>query len=70
MAETITYKCDICGVQKQDSNHWFRAEHRPDRDMFVLAKWDSEDRVIGEFKTLHLCGLQCAVKAMLKAMAE
>jgi hypothetical protein len=75
--EVSTFKCDECGRLKQETNHWFRATavHQG----FVIVAWDfltvQDGRALPIVKRdgralpeIHLCGMECAVKAMTKAM--
>ena len=72
MSEVTTYRCDVCGKLKQEANHWMRAvlivleSYR--MPVFTITGWD------GVFpdgaNQLHLCGMECAQKAMAKAMQE
>lgn len=74
MAAVTTYKCDVCGVLKQEANHWFRAFLRKSGSeglSFILILWEGRyPATIGQPADMHLCGLQCATKAMHKAMEE
>lgn len=72
MAEVKTYRCDVCKKLKQEANHWFRAKKHPgDSDLtsnigpsFSITTWDSP----ASSEDLHLCGMECAHKAMAEAM--
>lgn len=64
MSQQVTYICDICGTQKKEANHWFRAVV-DSSGCFTLWHWDAGGR---EAEDIHLCGMQCAGKAMAKAM--
>jgi hypothetical protein len=65
MAEVTTYRCDVCGKLKQEANHWYLAHANAAR--FVIHRWDLE---LNYDPKLHLCGMECAQKAMAKAMQE
>jgi hypothetical protein len=67
VAEVSTFSCDICGKLKRDVNKWFRAHTQT--DYFQIEKWESKQPLIeDELPILHLCGMECATKAMAKAM--
>jgi hypothetical protein len=71
MAETLTYTCDECGRAKGAANHWFRAlvdrsELPDDAGTFFIRRWTDAPND-GD---THLCGLECAAKAMHRAMSE
>lgn len=78
MSQSLTYHCDVCGAVKKESNHWFRALvtklldgtavqlHAGPR--FSIVPWE---RSTGRPKLeIHLCGLECAHKAMDRALTE
>ena len=67
MSQSLTYTCDVCGAGKLTANHWFRALiAKPGR--FLIVPWvQSTGRPKLE---IHLCGLECAHKAMAKALTE
>ena len=57
--------CDICGVQKQESNHWIMW-FQSDGPGLAFSVWDSEScRDVG-----HLCGETCAGKMLAKSITE
>ena len=67
MAEVTMYKCDECGKLRSESNHWFRAV-TPESG-FIISAW--EDTIVGPGETeLHLCGMECAHKAMARALDD
>jgi hypothetical protein len=53
--------CDVCGVVKQPSNHWYYAEIVP--EYFWIHPWgpeaDKRDKPYG-----HLCGQVCATRKL------
>lgn len=60
-----TYKCDECGAVKQEANHWYAAISGPGSfeccPLFLSAP---------SGHPLHICGMQCLIKAMTKAMSK
>ena len=69
MAQITAYLCDVCGKQRGESNHWFRAS-LIQRTRFVIVFWDQQLLLANEDTEIHICGLGCATKAMLKAMEQ
>jgi hypothetical protein len=68
MKLTAPYKCDYCGKLKEASNHWFLRSVFPiDSDIFSLFGWD--ERSAAEAAVEHVCGQDCATKALAKWMA-
>jgi hypothetical protein len=57
MAEVKSYKCDECGVQKMESNHWVLA--RIEQFQIALEPWDDNKAQRG---FIHLCGEGCTAK--------
>lgn len=58
MAEVHTYKCDVCGTIKKETNHWFIGLRT--RTQTIIEVWNTEgsrDRT-----ACHLCGIQCSLK--------
>jgi hypothetical protein len=65
--------CDVCGIVKQPSNHWWYAEIRPISEVegdavFYLLPWgqEAEDR---SKPYVHLCGQVCAVRKLAEFMS-
>ena len=54
-----TYKCDGCGVAKQQTNHWFCVEMSNGGEM-LIAPWKEE---VAQRST-HYCGAGCLGKAV------
>lgn len=83
MRESI-YKCNICKIQKAESNHWFMARilrHDPENHMgaddrnFTVMPWsgdwlDKDGEPEANEEMLHLCGRACVGKAMDNWMDE
>jgi hypothetical protein len=59
------YKCDYCGKLKEASNHWFLV--MPTQGMFRLSVWDED---LKDLESEHVCGLECAGKALAKWGAQ
>jgi hypothetical protein len=55
--------CDICGVQKQESNHWIMCVR--EHGWVKFLPWDGFYRDVG-----HLCGETCAGKLLAKSITE
>jgi hypothetical protein len=52
------YACDICATTKGETNHWLLLHPQP--LVFMLSVW-SEEAAEG---IQHLCGSECAGKAL------
>ncbi len=60
------FKCDECGRQKQDANHWWWMTRAPG-PRIVVAPFECPVR--DENAPLkHLCGEECVLKAVSKEM--
>ena len=58
------YKCDYCGKLKGEANHWWL--RNTGASHFSLHRWDEDAVEDGAFE--HICGQECATKAMAKWM--
>lgn len=56
MSEIRTYACEICGIEKGTSNHWFVLAPGPVEGTLIIGKW-REDWAGGAC-THHACGEQ------------
>ena len=68
MAYTEVFTCDVCGQQKQETNHWFMLfEHL---DKLVITTWVTSDPTAHKkaANVKHVCGEGCAQKALSKWM--
>jgi hypothetical protein len=59
------YKCDVCGKQRGEANHWLLLMPLAGM-LFALAAW--EDRFAKDPDVGHLCGEGCAAKALDRAL--
>lgn len=66
--EYTAYRCDVCNRPKGEANHWYRASIVPG-PRWVIIPWELSMRDPAA-KEQHLCGLECATKSMMRAMAE
>jgi hypothetical protein len=69
------YKCDVCGKQKGESNHWWlRQRNLADLHVFVLLPWDAAAPdivdVAGVAVYEHICSESCAIKSLSQYMAR
>lgn len=64
------FKCDGCGREKSEANHWFRAfvQQTELGPKFAIATWEQEGLSWGRAVELHFCGLECATKGMQASM--
>jgi hypothetical protein len=62
------YKCDYCGKQKGETNHWWLAlaDLAGECSVFQLTPWS--ESVANTQKREDICGQECATKAMAKWM--
>ena len=70
MAKVEIYKCDECGVTKQDSNHWFLAVIDY---YFAVYGWEVSPLkryITNNSVTEHICGQSCLVKRFSKWVEE
>jgi len=74
MASTKIYTCDVCGIARQESNHWHLLKVDTDISSFgssdigaTIRKWD--DVLAADDRYKHLCGIGCSIK-MLSSTAE
>lgn len=61
MAITTTYTCDVCGVPKKETNHWFMASTDEDGRIH-LATWEQRIPPVLICVEAHLCGRECVHK--------
>jgi hypothetical protein len=59
MIENI-YKCDGCGIGKQQTNHWFLVSIG--KEIFTVLTWDSS--TANDPLITHYCGAGCLSKAV------
>lgn len=57
------YKCDICGKERGEGNHWIKAS--ADKERVVFFRWQAE---IGP-DDKHICGDACAAILLNKFTA-
>lgn len=60
-----TYKCDVCGKQKGDVNHWWLVWMTP--FAFTVRPW-GDDQV--ERTSIHLCGNECVQRKVSEFLSE
>jgi len=64
MSEQTSYRCDICKVEKQETNHWYKGYHRSsasDLNGIMIVSWNTNKITAGVTLELgkpdaHLCG--------------
>lgn len=64
MAEKTTYSCDVCGIEKKDSNHWWKAIECDGGLKFFRWNYKISDAT----PVIHLCGPGCASVKLSKFM--
>ena len=69
--ERTTFFCDVCGVEKKESNHWWRIllfNYNPHAPL-QLYRWDGDWVEAAEHLTqLHLCGHACVIQKVSEFM--
>lgn len=66
--ELTRYKCDGCGVAKEDSNHWWKLI--VNEFGYRQVRWE-EKMIVSDGDTLqHLCGQECAIKKLSEYMGQ
>ena len=66
MALSEQISCDICGVIKQQANHWVLWNKASDSNTVIyFSPWDIDYKLSG-----HLCGESCAHKMLAKAIED
>ena len=64
MAQVAAYNCDVCGIQKKESNHWWYVRTIPDSELEVNSYWQIMpwDYPAENPEVVHLCGVSCAIR--------
>jgi hypothetical protein len=62
MAKVEVYRCDECGAEKKETNHWFLISS--DGASFFAEPWSDHNAEAGY--SAHICGEQCAHKVLQK----
>jgi len=60
-----SYKCDVCGTAKADTNHWHKFRSYPDEGNgaeFIVNDWKQQGTDYPSTK--HLCSDACVVKTV------
>ena len=67
--ELVTFKCDVCGREKQASNHWWRVRVG---NALHIYHWDyfGEGGEDDSIKHRHICGQECLMKVVQQFMDE
>ena len=66
MARKEQVTCDVCGAQKQETNHWFMLSVG-DQDIFVLASSSYRDNYA---EPIDLCGEACVLKKVSELISK
>ena len=56
-----TFKCDVCGIQKGETNHWYSLEKTVKNDN---ARLELLAAVFTDPAYMHLCSDACVIKAV------
>ena len=60
------YTCDVCGVQRGESNHWFMSRYG--EGYFRIEEWNAQSAKLPTCK--HICGSQCATKCLNQTLEQ
>ena len=66
MKVKMPYRCDYCGQEKGETNHWWLRTVLGTQ--FVLAPWS--DQLADSPSIEHICSESCASKALSQWMAK
>lgn len=66
MAKLVSFKCDQCGRQKEESNHWF--VFSADQDALHIYRFNTNSMLSPGVK--HICGEACLAKTMSGHLAR
>lgn len=71
MSDVKTQACDVCGILRKESNHWFAAATY--RGHFSVVTWEFREQLhrdaASDFTTLSdLCSENCIAKALSKSL--
>lgn len=61
-----TYQCDVCGVTKQQSNHWW--DMRVRNRKALVQPFDGTMTLGDGEKHYHLCDQKCVVEKLSEVM--
>jgi hypothetical protein len=68
MAKVETFKCDQCGKQKGEVNHWYKAMSvvalGEQHNYLKVVPWESTSVTTLEDSVRHLCGQACVVSEL------
>lgn len=65
MALSVTYKCDVCGVERGEANHWILA--RVAGGCISFTRWA---QLAAPEAEKHLCGHACAQALLGRHLEE
>jgi hypothetical protein len=59
--------CDICTVEKKDTNNWIMWQEGTESKHIIFRPWDNERfREQAEGTSGHVCGQDCAAKLLMR----
>ena len=80
MAKIETYRCDVCGAVKKQTNHWFRLESCEtgalvqafDGLFFMARVFSGQQMPPSPVRTeaFHLCGQNCVNRKLAEIMKQ
>lgn len=70
MARVETWQCDVCNIQKTESNHWWLLtptdSDREGIHGIQLVAWELGDATAAG--VIHLCGASCVTKWLSESL--
>ena len=70
MLRPAPYACDVCGHEKQDTNHWFILFPSSNENTIVYAVYTWDDTVAEKQGAKHLCGSDCLAQMQSKLISK
>lgn len=69
MSRSEVFKCDVCGKQKGEANHWFLANTPVSPQPVIrICGWNIDAAYMPEF--VHLCGEECVQKKVSEFLSR
>ncbi len=59
MSKITIIQCDVCGVEKKESNHWWMLSYIEKK--YMVKPLYLQNTIFQDWKILYLCSEQCLV---------
>lgn len=72
MSQKTIFRCDVCGAEKKEANHWFigfeveRSLSEPENLRIEPWEWARAELTYA----IHLCGSQCVQKRVQEFLSK